>query len=53
MVELPPAQMIDSNWAACSTSTLDLLKTKHHTPIETSYALSNVYPLQRIHKLNI
>ncbi|KAI8116400.1 Neuroligin-1 [Lucilia cuprina] len=45
MVELPPPQMIDPNWPACSTSTLDLLKTKHHTPLDTTYTLSNVVPI--------
>lgn len=45
IVELPPPQMLDPNWAACSTSTLDLLKTKHHTPLDTSYTLSNVVPI--------
>ncbi|KAM7352957.1 neuroligin 2 [Cochliomyia hominivorax] len=45
IVELPPPQMVDPNWAACSTSNLDLIKTKHHTPLDTSYTLSNVIPI--------
>ncbi|XP_075149825.1 neuroligin 2 [Haematobia irritans] len=48
MVDLPQSQLgLDSNWAAaCSTSTLDLLKTKHHFPLEPSYTLtSNIIPI--------
>lgn len=47
MVDLPPSQMMDSSWAAaCSTSTLDLLKTKHHLPLEPSYPMtSNIVPI--------
>uniref|UniRef100_A0A1I8MBC6 Carboxylesterase type B domain-containing protein n=1 Tax=Musca domestica TaxID=7370 RepID=A0A1I8MBC6_MUSDO len=47
MVDLPTSQMMDSNWAAaCSTSTLDLLKTKHHLPLEPNYPItSNIVPI--------
>ncbi|XP_013102074.2 uncharacterized protein LOC106083533 [Stomoxys calcitrans] len=48
MVDLTPSQIgMDTNWAAaCSTSTLDLLKTKHHLPLEATYPMtSNIVPI--------
>uniref|UniRef100_A0A1B0GDA2 Carboxylesterase type B domain-containing protein n=1 Tax=Glossina morsitans morsitans TaxID=37546 RepID=A0A1B0GDA2_GLOMM len=49
MIELPPPQIVGagaSSWGACSTSTLDLLKTKHYTSIDTvnggGFNLTNV-----------
>uniref|UniRef100_A0A1A9WXD2 Carboxylesterase type B domain-containing protein n=1 Tax=Glossina brevipalpis TaxID=37001 RepID=A0A1A9WXD2_9MUSC len=39
IVELPPSQIINagaSSWGARSTSTLDLLKTKHYSSVDTT-----------------
>ncbi|KAI9578538.1 hypothetical protein GQX74_009112 [Glossina fuscipes] len=49
MVELSPPQIVDANassWGACSSSTLDLLKTKHYSSIDTvnggGFSLTNL-----------
>lgn len=57
LVDMPPqtAQMIDTNNWACSTSTLDLLKTKHHhTPVDiTSIAAVTIPSITQQSELHL